>query len=104
MYKPKVEYFKQILDDLLIKQEQEHGFQYDNFEIILVVDGNENDELINLLKKYDDPRVNLIINEERAGIAKSLNIGIKNAKADYIARIDDDDRIAKIAFINKLNI
>lgn len=95
MYKPKVEYFKQILDDLLIKQEQEHGFQYDNFEIILVVDGNENDELINLLKKYDDPRVNLIINEERAGIAKSLNIGIKNAKADYIARIDDDDRIAK---------
>lgn len=41
MYKPKVEYFKQILDDLLIKQEQEHGFQYDNFEIILVVDGNE---------------------------------------------------------------
>lgn len=96
MYKPNTEYFSQVLDDLLVKQEQEHGFQYDNFEVILVVDGNENDGLIKLLKKYDDPRVKLIINEERAGIAKSLNIGIKNAQADYIARIDDDDRIAKM--------
>ena len=96
MYKPNIEYFNQVLEDLLVKQEQEHGFQYDNFEVILVVDGDENAELIKLLKKYDDPRVNLIINEERAGIAKSLNIGIKNAKADYIARIDDDDRIAKM--------
>ena len=96
MYKPNTEYFDKVLEDLLVKQEQEHGFQYDNFEVILVVDGNENDELIKLLEKYDDPRINLIINEERAGIAKSLNIGIKNAQADYIARIDDDDRIAKM--------
>ena len=95
MYKPNIEYFKKVLDDLLIKQEQEHGFQYDNFEVILVVDGNENEELIKLLNKYNDPRVNLIINKERAGIAKSLNIGIKNAKAGFIARIDDDDRIEK---------
>ena len=96
MYKPNIEYFSQVLEDLLVKQEQEHGFQYDNFEIILVVDGNENEDLIKLLDKYDDPRINLIINEERAGIAKSLNIGIKNAKADYIARIDDDDRVEKM--------
>lgn len=95
MYKPNIEYFNKIMEDLLIKQEQEHGFQYDNFEIVLVVDGNENDELIKLLEKYEDPRINLIINEQRAGIAKSLNIGIKNAKANYIARIDDDDRVAK---------
>ena len=95
MYKPNIEYFAQVLNDLLVKQEQEYGFQYDNFEIILVVDGKDNDELIKLLKKYDDARINLIINEERAGIAKSLNIGIKNAQADYIARIDDDDRVAK---------
>lgn len=95
MYKPNVKYFNEILEDLLVNQVQEHGFQYDNFEVILVVDGNENEDLIKLLEKYDDPRVNLIINEERAGIAKSLNIGIKNAKADYIARIDDDDRVEK---------
>ena len=95
MYKPNIKYFNEILEDLLVNQVQEHGFQYDNFEVILVVDGNENEDLIKLLEKYDDPRVNLIINEERAGIAKSLNIGIKNAKADYIARIDDDDRVEK---------
>ncbi len=95
MYKPNIEYFNEVLEDLLVNQIQEHGFQYDNFEVILVVDGNENEELIKLLKKYDDPRVNIIINKERAGIAKSLNIGIKKAQADYIARIDDDDRIEK---------
>jgi len=107
MYKPKIEYFSLVLKDLLEDQVQEHNFQYDNFEIILVVDGNENDSLIKLLNEYNDPRVKLIINEERAGIAKSINIGIKNAKGKYIARIDDDDRVSKhrlfkqVEFLNK---
>lgn len=94
MYKPNIGYFSLVLDDLLIKQIQDHGFQYDNFEVILVVDGTENEELLNLLKKYNDPRIKLIINETRQGIAKSLNIGIKEAKGKYIARIDDDDRVS----------
>lgn len=93
MFNPKTEYFKYVLEDLLVKQEQDHGFQYDNFELILVVDGELNKDFMNLLKEYNDPRVKLIHNKERAGIAKSINIGIKNAKAKYIARIDDDDRI-----------
>lgn len=94
IFRPNISYLKELLDDLLINQVQEHGFQYDNFEIILVVDGKENDKLLELINDYDDPRIVLILNEEKAGIAKSLNIGIKVAKADYIARIDDDDRVA----------
>ncbi len=93
-YNTNVNYFKDVLEDLLVNQVQEHGFQYDNFEVILVVDGDKNEELIELLKKYNDPRIVLKISKERLGIAKSLNTGIKLAKADYIARIDDDDRIA----------
>lgn len=92
-YNPKVEYFKYIMKDLLVNQVQDHGFQYDNFEIIIVIDGEVSDEFNDLIKKYDDPRITLIINKERAGISKSINLGIKSAKANYIARIDDDDRV-----------
>lgn len=92
-YKTKGDYFELVLKDLLIEQVQEHGFPYDNFEIVIVVDGTENADLLRVLKKYKDPRINLIMSNERNGIAKSINIGIKAAKADFIARIDDDDRV-----------
>lgn len=95
MYNPNIEFFGLVLEDLLKNQEQAHGFQYDNFELILVVDGEISEDFKNLLKEYNDPRIVLIHNKERAGIAKSLNIGIKSAKGKYIARIDDDDRINK---------
>ena len=92
-YNTNVHYFDFVLNDLLVKQVQEHNFQYDNFEIILVIDGEISKDLDNLIKEYDDPRLVIIHNEERCGIAKSLNIGIKSSKGRYIARIDDDDRI-----------
>ena len=92
-YHTNVHYFDLVLNDLLVKQVQEHNFQYDNFEIVLVIDGEISEELNNLFKKYDDPRLVIIHNQEKGGIAKSLNIGIKASKGRYIARIDDDDRI-----------
>lgn len=95
IYNPNIEYLREVFEDLLVKQVDEHYFQYDNFEMILVVDGNNNEGLLKLVKEFDDPRINIIINKERAGIAKSLNIGIKESKGKFIARIDDDDRINK---------
>ncbi len=92
-FKTNVKYFDLVLDDLLIKQVQASNFQYDNFEIIIVIDGEVSPEFDELIEKYDDPRIVVIKNKERAGIAKSINIGIKEAKGRYIARIDDDDRI-----------
>ncbi|NLL02512.1 MAG: glycosyltransferase [Mollicutes bacterium] len=94
MYKSNTEYFNLLLEDLLVNQVQAHGFQYDDFELILVVDGDENELLWKLIEKYDDPRVKVILNKTRQGIAKSLNMGIKAAKGKYIARIDDDDRVS----------
>ena len=92
-YKTNVKYFDLVLNDLLVNQIQLSNFQYDNFEIIMVIDGEISDELQRLFEKYDDPRLVIIHNEEKMGIAKSLNMGIKAAKGKYIARIDDDDRI-----------
>lgn len=38
-----------------------------------------------------DSRIVYLKNEKNLGIQKSLNIGIREAKGEYIARIDDDD-------------
>ena len=38
-----------------------------------------------------DDRIIIINNEEKLGFAKSLNVGMKNARGKYIARMDDDD-------------
>ena len=48
-----------------------------NFEIILIYDDNELDEL-NYIKKLvnKDPRIKLIINKKKSGAGVSRNIGI----------------------------
>lgn len=92
-YNPNTHYLDNVLSDLLVNQVQESNFQYDNFEIIIVIDGDVKKDFEDLIEKYNDPRVKIIKNKERAGIAKSINIGIKESKGKYIARIDDDDRV-----------
>lgn len=38
-----------------------------------------------------DPRIRLVQNQERLGLAESLNVGIRLAEGEFIARIDADD-------------
>lgn len=66
---------------------------YADFEFIIVVEKNCNQETLYLVQKYEkeDERICLIYNEERLGLAESLNVGIRNAHGRYIARMDDDD-------------
>lgn len=66
---------------------------YKNIEII-VVDDNikesiERKETEKILKKY--PQVKYIKNEKNLGGGLTRNVGIKSAKADLIAFLDDDD-------------
>ena len=72
-----------------------------NFEIILIYDDNELDEL-NYIKKLvnKDPRIKLIINKKKSGAGVSRNIGIGHGKGSLIAFIDADDVWKK----NKLEI
>lgn len=89
-FRPNILFMKEALDSILINQVDQHNFSFDSLEVIVVCEPVETQALENLVKEYDD-RVKLVINENRAGIAKSLNIGIKLAKGKYIARMDDDD-------------
>jgi len=62
-----------------------------NFEFIIVNDGST-DNSPAIIKKFanQDQRIK-IINKEHTGLANSLNIGIKKAQGEFIARIDADD-------------
>ena len=90
IYKPNFEYFKILLNSLC-NQKSSLREEYLNFEIIIVAEPQDDNKLKEFIASYKDPRINLIINKNRLGIAASLNIGMKLAKGKYIARVDDDD-------------
>lgn len=88
-YKPNIAEFNECLQSL-ITQKRNHWERFSNFEIIIVSDSSE-DELKELIRNINDPRIKIIFNRNRLGIAASLNVGLKNALGKYIARADADD-------------
>lgn len=63
-------------------------------EIVLVEDGPLNDELYNIVKKWEGilgDKLIVLKNEQNIGLTKSLNKGIKVVSGKYIARMDSDD-------------
>ena len=63
---------------------------YQNFEL-LIVDNASTDETRDVIKRIDDKRIRLIVNDVNRGQTYSINRGLKLARGDYIARIDADD-------------
>ena len=72
---------------------------YQNFEIIIINDDNENKDFINKISNLDH-RIKLIHNNRNLGAGLSRNKGIKLSKGEYIAFCDCDDLWKK----NKLEI
>lgn len=69
---------------------------YSNLELLLINDNNPFDEYTSQLKekiqKYlVDERFHLIIQEKHVNGAVARNLGIKKARGQYIAFLDDDD-------------
>lgn len=63
---------------------------FKDFEFLIINDGST-DGTAEILQSYRDPRIKIIINEKNMGLTKSLNIGLKIANGEYIARMDADD-------------
>ena len=63
---------------------------FGDFEFIIIDDGSTNDS-DSYLKSLSDKRVRIIWNKQNVGITKALNIGLREAKGKYIARMDADD-------------
>lgn len=63
-------------------------------QVILVKDGALGNDLEHVISKWENiisDRILIISNKQNIGLTKSLNIGIKQATGDYIARMDSDD-------------
>lgn len=86
-HNPRRDYFKLSLQSICNQT-------YSAIEIIIVDDGSDID--INaMVKSFKLNREWKIIKlDKQSGLAKALNVGIKEASGTYIARLDDDDMSA----------
>ena len=64
---------------------------FKEFEFIIINDGST-DSSEHIIREFCvlDKRINLF-NKQNSGLTKSLNLGLKMAKGEWIARIDYDD-------------
>ena len=65
---------------------------YKNLEILIINDGST-DGTLNIIKKYKDKRIRVINNKKNIGLSLSRNVGIDNAKGEYLYFVDADDFI-----------
>jgi glycosyltransferase involved in cell wall biosynthesis len=63
---------------------------FTDFEL-LVVDDASGDESAQVIRGFSDSRITYIRHQVNRGEAESRNTGIRNARGEYIAYLDDDD-------------
>jgi glycosyltransferase involved in cell wall biosynthesis len=64
---------------------------FTHFEIIIIDDGSTDNSLEKINKFTHDTRIK-IINQENQGVSVARNLGVENAKYEYIAFLDGDDK------------
>lgn len=74
-----------------------------DFEIIIIDDCSV-DDTVKIVLNIPDERIRLILKEQNVGLIDSLNIGFKEAKGKYIARMDGDDISFSDRFQKQLEI
>jgi GT2 family glycosyltransferase len=83
---------KEWLDKCICSVINQH---YRNWELILVDDASEKDDLKELIaaNASQDNRIKAYALKENSGIAETTNFGIKQAKGQFIAFLDHDDEL-----------
>ena len=78
-----VKFIKQCIESVIAQT-------YTNWEM-LIVDDYSADNSLQILKKYNDKRIQLIELDKNVGASESRNVAIRKAKGKYIAFLDSDD-------------
>lgn len=66
------------------------GQRFRDLELVVVDDGST-DRTAEIVRTRVDPRLRIVSNERNLGLSRSLNIGIAEARGEFIARLDADD-------------
>ena len=77
---------------------------YGNWEFIIINDCSS-DNTLQIIEQFsdNDHRIKLIHNKENLGLTKSLNIGLTQAKGEFIARLDADDTSEPLRLEKQVN-
>ena len=67
------------------------GQTYDNWELIVVDDCSE-DKTVDIVKSFNDNRIRILLNDSNRNVSYSRNRAIHDAKAEWIAFLDSDDK------------
>ena len=78
-------YLRQAIDSVLNQT-------YKNIELLIINDGST-DESIKIVQSINDQRIRYFENSINVGVVKTRNLGIENARGEYIAIVDSDDLV-----------
>ncbi len=76
-------YLREALDSILTQSRTDFEF--------LVIDDGSADGSREMAEEIGDPRIRVLINERNLGLTRSLNLGLRAAQGEYLARQDADD-------------
>lgn len=68
--------------------------KFDNYELILINDGSTDSTSEKLSAFAENKRINIIDYKVNKGVSYARNIGIKNAKGEFLLFLDSDDFLA----------
>lgn len=75
---------------------------FKEYELILINDGST-DNTLHRMKKYESSNVRVINNGKNKGLGASRNIGVENARGEYILYLDGDDTMYDNQTLTKIN-
>ena len=75
---------------------------FTNYELIIVED-KSTDNTLKKAKEFKNPKIKIIANEKNSGLGAVRNIGIDNAKGEYIIHLDGDDTLYSKDTLSKID-
>lgn len=79
-------YIRESIDSIISQS-------FTDWDMLILNEYGSSDACTSIVKEYEqkDSRIKVIQNSKRLGLAESLNLGMREAKGEYIARMDADD-------------